>query len=484
MNKFLSKLRGFSFFDTFRHASIYFSGTLLIQGLGIISLPIFTHFLDTDQYGIANVYLSYVTVAAVLLSFNLHWAVTRFYLEPDADIKGFMASSVTASSLCFVVFALPILYFKAPIAQFIKLPEATIPLLLLFTYTTIVWSIYSQLRIAQNKSKELTLVQVILQYAKFGFGVLGLWYLGKGAADIFMGKIVGELIAATFVSLWLLYSLWPYMDFSKMRKSHLSYTIQYSIPLIPYALGGYILTSFDQWFINAYCGHSDAGLYSFAYKLGMLLLGLITALQNASIVAYTKWMDEKNYAAVDAQVLSVHKLSILGALFLILFSVDAGTILSGDASFRASLNLVPVIAGGYVFYGIALLYSRVFNYLKINIYLTFVILTAGVINILLNLYFIPIYKYPAAAYTTLASYLIMAILAWFISAKYLKIQTTPISRLLLSLLPLIFITVVYYSLGWQNIGMHWGIIALKLLIAGLFALGLFHKTIKRILGFK
>jgi O-antigen/teichoic acid export membrane protein len=481
MKKLMGKLRGFSFFDTFRHASIYFSGTILIQGLGIISLPIFTYFLSTGEYGLVNVYLSYAAIAPILFSLNLHWSITRYYLEPESEIKGFLASTFLASSLSFFVLSLPVIIYSNEIANFIRLPSETIIPLLLLSYASIIWSFYSNLKIAQKKSKTYTLVQVIFQYLKFALSVVGLWYWGKGVSDIYMGKIWGELLGAALICIWLLWSLFPLMDFKAMRKSHLQYALKFSIPLIPYALGGYILASFDAWIINIYCGNSDAGLYSFAYKLGTLLLGLILALQNASIVEYTGMMDEKKHEAINAQAQSIHRLTILAALLLILFSVDAGTVLSGKASFRTSLSLVPVIAGGYIFYGIATLYSRVFNYLKINIYLTYIVLIACAVNAGLNLYLIPIYNYQAAAYTTLASYALMAFLAWFVTAIWLKIPSPPIGKQLLPLLPILVITLLYYGLGWQNIGMHWGIIALKLLVVGLFALGLFHKTIKRIL---
>ncbi len=475
------KLKKFSFFDSFKHASVYFSGTVLVQGLGIISMPVLTYFLSEDEYGITNVYMSYTLVASVLLSCNLEWGISRYFLEPNADKKGFMSTIFAGITVFFFIFALIIYNFRAPISSYVNLPEQLIIWLLLYTFTNIIWFAYVQLCIVEKKSKEMTFAMVLVQYGKFGLAVLGIWYFQTIGKEGYMAKIIAEFIVnalAMFVFLWI---IWPYFDRKTISWRHLRYAMFYSIPLVPYALGGQVLSSFDQWYINSELGHEQAGYYSFAYKIGLLMNGLLIALHNASVVQYTRMMDEKDNAAISSQVYSIHKMTILAGFFLILFSVDIGTLLAAKASFRNSLTIVPIIVGGYIFYGVALLYSRVFNYKKTNIYLTIILLSAGVINIFLNMAYIPTYGYKAAAYTTLVSYIFMALLSWITSTFWLKMPELPLLKILGSLLPLVILTMLFYQLGWDSVGMNFGIIAIKLLVFALFGILLFYKTIQRII---
>lgn len=481
MNKLFGKLRGFSFFDTFKHASVYFSGTILMQGLGIISLPIITYFLDEAQYGIASVYLTYATMAAVLFTVNLYSPITRYYFEKDTQLSGFLTTSFIAMNISFIACAIPVYIWRNALANMVNLPIDTIGYMLLFSYTIVIWSIYHQLRVSERKSKEVTIVQIILQYSKFALTVVGLWWIGKNVNTAYMGKIVGELVAGAIVGIWVLWTLRKYWDWSGMRWEHLRYALHFSLPHIPYALGAYFLASFDTWYINANIGNEDAGLYSFAYKIGFLMYGLINAFQNASLTEFTKLMDERDGKAIATQSLSMHKFTILGALFLILFSVDVGTFLSGKASFRSALSIVPIITIGYVFYGMAMIFCRNFNYLKVNIYLTITLLFAGVVNLLLNIYYIPLYGYEAAAYTTLVSYIVMALASWLLAVYWLKVPPLPVFTMVLQLIPLVLVSIFFYYMGWQNQALNINNIVFKGLLLGIAALMLYINTLKRIL---
>jgi O-antigen/teichoic acid export membrane protein len=477
----LGKLSSFSFFDSFKHASVYFLGTVLVQGLGIISLPVMTYFLSTEEYGITNVYLSYALMASILLSLNLEWAISRYFLEPDADKKGFFTTIIVAVTVIFLLTGAIVFYFSNELGRIMNLPPKLISWLLLYTYSNIVWFAYAQVRIVEKKSKEMTIVQVLIQYSKFGFTVLGIWYLSSLGKEAYMGKIIGEFLINAVAALFLFYILRNYFDFSRIKWSYLRYAINYSLPLVPYAFGGQILSYFDQWYINSELGNEQAGLYSFAYKIGLLMYGLMMALQYASLVQYTKWMDEENYEEISRQAYSIHKLTLLAGLFLILFSVDLGTLLSAKASFREALTIVPIIVGSYIIFGVASLYTRVFNYKKINIYLTVIFLLVAFLNMYLNILYIPIYGYEAAAYTTLVSYAVLAFLAWLLNDFWLKMPALPLLKIVFSLVPLILVSILFYWLGWEKIGMDITVIAFKMLIFCIFGMFLFWELIKRVL---
>jgi O-antigen/teichoic acid export membrane protein len=210
------------------------------------------------------------------------------------------------------------------------------------------------------------------------------------------------------------------------------------------------------------------------------MFGLITAFQNASLVQYTKWMDEKEYDKIATQSFSIHKLTLLAGLFLILFSVDLGTLLSAKATFREALSIVPIIIIGNILYGLTLLYTRVYNYRKTNFYITIIFLIGAIVNVWLNMLFVADYGYQAAAYTTLFSYALMAVLAWIINDYWMKQPPLPLLKIILSLIPLVAITIVFYRLGWEKAGMDIGLIVIKLLAMLVFGVILFYDTLKKL----
>jgi O-antigen/teichoic acid export membrane protein len=105
-----------------------------------------------------------------------------------------------------------------------------------------------------------------------------------------------------------------------------------------------------------------------------------------------------------------------------------------DQSYFAALPLVPIVVLGYVF---VFLYTLFFQYaayrhrtglISLN---TFI---AGFANIGLNYWLIPIYGYQAAAYTTLASFVLLFLLHYLNARVVLREHVLAMGQLLPNLL--------------------------------------------------
>lgn len=474
------KLQQLSFFDTFKEISTYFTGTMLIHALGLITLPIFTYFLDDAEYGIINTFSSWIVLLTTLCSLNLHWAIDRYYYEEKKDFAHFLGGIILSVAAIFGLLGGILFYFKSTFANYINLPEHTIPWLLASVFGIIIWSSYELMMIAQKRSMRLTRMRVTWQYLKFALSISGLYFLSKGTSP-YIGKIAGDTIATLLIVLYAFREVKKNAVFKLPKRSHLSYALSYSLPLIPFALSNHIMTAFDQIYINATIGQAESGLYSFAYKIGVLYVGLNTALIQGAAPAYYKLMNEKKYKEVNQQADSMLKLLCLGGIFLILFAIDIGTLLSAKASFVEALPLAPIIIGAYFFNGIASFYNRGIYYIKRNAYLAGLTISCGILNVGLNIYFLKIYGYQAAAYTTLASYGALMLVSIFITTRILKLPGLPISRILKYIVLLGIIVGSNYLIGAPNIGMHWGWIFFKGSLFILATLILFLKKIRLLL---
>jgi O-antigen/teichoic acid export membrane protein len=226
--------------------------------------------------------------------------------------------------------------------------------------------------------------------------------------------------------------------------------------------------------INAYNGAKYVGLYSIGYNVGMLLLLGITAIQVSLFPDFFKYFEEKNYNKLSNIVGRMFSFIFIFGFFLILFG---GNILSfiADPKFHSGINVIPPIVIGYLFYGLFVYHSNYVTYSKKTIYLTVSTLVAGILNILLNIYYIPRYGYLAAAYTTFVSYLILFVIIRIIVKYILKMKIVPIRIFIDKLLCLTLIMIIYYTI--QNIENSTLILLLKLISFGVFSILLFYKEI-------
>ena len=125
-------------------------------------------------------------------------------------------------------------------------------------------------------------------------------------------------------------------------------------------------------------------------------------------------------------------------------------------------------------------YNRAIYFIKKNIYLTYIVLTAGIVNIILNYHYVPIYGYQAAAYTTLVAYLVMCILSWWATVHYLKLPPLPLKRILVLMFYLLGL-VSFYFFFLNGIGVTLGNILLKGILFSLFASLIYWHNLKKIL---
>lgn len=486
LNNLIKKLENFSFFETFKHASTYFSGTILVHLLGIFSLPVFTSYLTPDEYGIINVFTSYVTTAAVLQTLNIHWATQRYYFEEDKDdFDAFLGTLLITATILFVFVGGFIITFSNEIGALINIPVHLVKWIILMSYLIVIFSVFSQIMIATKQSKKFATVQVVWQYAKFGCTIIGLiyftdvfyWNGSEKESYTFMGKIIAEAIVTGILIFYAFYEINKHLSFRNVSFSYVRYALIYSIPLIPFALSNYILNFFDQWIINSTIGHEEAGYYAFAYKIAVIYMGLGTALLNGANPSYYEYMNKKEHKKVWQQVDSMTKLLILGGGFLILFAVDAGTMLSSNDVFLEALPIAPIIIGSYVFWGISSFVNRGIYFVKKNSYLAVIVLISGIVNILLNAYFLKHYGYQAAAYTTLASYVLMMLLSIGITTYILKLPPLPLGRILKYIVLLGTTVSLNYIIGEPNRGMHFGWIAFKSALFGVLSISLFYDKI-------
>lgn len=420
-NELIEKIKDADIFETLKHSKNYFSADIATRAIAFISIPIFTRLFTQADYGIVAVFSAYSGIITVILSLNSYSAVNRYYYEKKADFGEFIGTTAIFISLILIV-TIPIyILFYQQIAELMQLP-GLLPVYLLFACLfTIIYSIYYQILVPQKKSKEVAVISVLRTCATVGIAVLFVYLLKENR---YLGQIWATLLVGLFFSIYFMRKISKYSKFS-FKIKHVKYISTYSLPLIPYVLSSIILSQFDRIMVNNIIDAASAGLYSLGYNVGILLLMVISSTQTALIPDFFKFLDNKEYNRLDVLFKRVFSIVTIAALGLVLFAKEIVMILA-DEKFHPGLSVVPIVVIGYVFYEMFVVYEMYPQYMKKTIFTSAVVLTAGMTNILLNAIFIPKYGYIAAAYTTVASYFIMFLMAWIMAKFILKERITPL----------------------------------------------------------
>ena len=160
--------------------------------------------------------------------------------------------------------------------------------------------------------------------------------------------------------------------------------------------------------ISKMVGNSAVGVYSTLYTVSSLSLMVWTAI-NASFEPYLYQNMENPKSKIKKLSMSMLGMYSLVAILLVYLAPEIVRILATKEYYKG-IYIMPPIAGGVYFIAVSNLYSDILVYLKKTKMVMISSAIAAALNVVLNYIMINAYGYMAAAYTTLISYIVMALL--------------------------------------------------------------------------
>jgi len=456
---------------TVRAALAYTICSILQRSLSIIAVILFTRMLTTEEYGQVSVYGSWQGIMTVFITLQVPYGTFSTAMLKYEDRRNQYTSC--AQFFCVMMGGIAvavITIFRSWFSQVFELPYYII----VFMIAEIVANAIILCWFARDRFEYKYRSVVIFTVVQSMIGLLLMFLFVICSKERGYAKIVGNsLNSIIFGSIVLAFSI--YIGKKIFVWEFLKYIVKFNLPLLPYYLSQIIFNSSDRIMISNLKSTSDAGIYSIAFSLGMLMNFILTAVLNA----YQPWFF---YRIKDGTAVRHKKNTTwiaLGMAILVIGLITATPeiigIMAGE-KYRGAIWAVPPIAISlYVQY-----YTSIFLYLdfyhEIKVYMNIATISAAVINVILNWIFIPYVGFVGAAYTTLASYIVFEIIS-FISYKKIS-KRYGYKEDLFEIKELFLIQLVVLMLGLALMLLYkFFIIRLFLIITGIVAVYFCRKTI-------
>lgn len=263
-------------------STAYTISNILQRSLSLITLPLFTRLLTTDQYGQTTLYASWGSLFAIFLTLNLAWGSFNTAMVKFEDKRDEYISSVQGIFLLLsIIFVIVYIPFNDYWNKLFQLPTFFVMLLVFETImqnTNLLWLGKKRYEFKYKSVIAFTLLtSVIAPILSFICIILS---EEKGWA-----KILGHsLMTVSFGS--IIFILNCIKGKRLFNRKFWKYALGFNIPLIPYYLSQMIFNQSDRIMISHYTGRSDAALYGVAYSLAMVLTFIINAINTS----YTPWL--------------------------------------------------------------------------------------------------------------------------------------------------------------------------------------------------
>ena len=404
----------------FKNTFIYTGTSVINRAIPFFLLPVMTRYLTPADYGIVATFNVLLAIMVVFVGLSMHGAVNINFFKLNRDELKEYIGNVFFILLSNFLLVLTIVYIlKSYFSFFTKFPENWILIIVIVALFQSIFTIIMGLWQVEQKPLPYGLFQISRTILNVSLSIVFVVLLGWGWQGRILG-ITSTSIAFGLVSIFVIYKR-EYVKFS-FNKKYIKDALFFGVPLIPHALGGWIITGIDRIFINSMVGIAATGIYAVGYQIGMV----IEILAYSFNLAWSPFLYEKlkeNNHSTKVKIVKFTYLYDVGIIFLALaLSFIAPYFLKFFVSkdFYFAYKYVFWIALGHAFNGMYFMVVNYIFYVKKTYILAWVTFFSAGVNILLNYFFIKANGAIGAAQATTITFFIKFILVWILSAKAYK----------------------------------------------------------------
>jgi O-antigen/teichoic acid export membrane protein len=393
---------------------VYGLGSVLTRGIAFLLLPLYTRHLSPTDYGIVAVTATVASVLGVIYPLGLQGAVARFYFatQDEAERRAtngtlWIASIAIAGAITLLLDRFGAFLFRAsipavPFDPYIRLAIWTAFLTILGLVPLNVLQVQERPRAYVALSFGASLLTTS------GIVMLVVWR-NEGAYGYLRGGLFGGVAAALPYLVMAFRTVTPVVRWGILRAA-----LEYSLPLVPHALAGWVLELSDRAILSRFVTLGEVGVYAIGYQLGAAMGIIVSAFTSAWVPILFRGLAKQDPAAD-------RELSRLATYFIFVFSFLAvgWALLSPHviqwllaSRYAEAYRVTQIVIAAYVLNALYIIPVGLLFWKKTTWLVPLVTLGGGIVNVVLNLWLVPRVGTMAAAWDTLIGYGVMLALAW------------------------------------------------------------------------
>lgn len=392
----------------------YMVCNLLQKCIGVITIPILTRLLTTSEYGLYSVFLAWLQLFEIPVTLRLSWGsyivgLTKF----SDDRERYTSSLLSLSFVITTIFLILYLLFYELVNNITGLPFETTLLIFAILYTMPAISFWSGLQKVCLRYKQMVFVTIFISLFVPIIGIC--FIINDTFSDKYQGMIYSRFVVQGVIALILAFSFYK-ASCTIYNKKYWKHALSINLPLVPYYYSLVLLAASSKIMIQNMIGNAEAGIYSVAYSAAMVMTLMNSSLNSAIQPWLFKKLKDNNYDGIS-KILSMSILVVAVInLLLIAFAPEAVAIFAPPQYYEA-IWIIPPIAASVVIMFIYQHFVNIEFYFEETKKIAAASIGAAVVNIGLNYLLLPIFGYLIAGYVVLASYLIFAVVHYFMCKK-------------------------------------------------------------------
>lgn len=406
-----------------RHIIGYMPSLAVPAATSFISIFCYTRLLTTGEYGHYALTLSGMTLINLVFFYWLQMSLTR--LMPQAIHDGY-ASQLRATSLiafaaigAVLIACVALLTGLIPLGDLAQVAWLAVPLALARSLLNLNQTFHR----SNLDFKRYNIVECGQSVLGLGLGLALVWFFHLGNNGAIIGMIIG-MSCMTLVDRRELLSL----SLASFSRPLLMDIVRFGLPMALSCGLAFIISSSDRFLIEHFRSAAEVGIYAAGYSLmDRIMQTIFMVVATPSFPLLVHKLEHEGVEAARAQTyqngVAALALALPACAGLILVMHPLASVLIGSDFRDGALQVMPWIALSTLLSGLSAHYfDHAFFLAKKPRLLLYTQGPAALLNLALNLIWIPQYGYLGAAYSTTLSYALLMTLSICIGRRIFAIR--------------------------------------------------------------
>ncbi len=452
-----------------KNTAILTFGKICTQFVQFLLLPLYTALLDPAEFGIVDLFNTYIILLVPLFNWQFDRGLFRFLLdcreEPQQQKTVFstvMLANAAQTALYLVFYLIAGNYIHSEYKVFLAIDvAANIFLNSLMQFSRGIGRNGSY-AIASFLSVSSTVVLNVVFIVGFQMGALGM----------FLAMAISKCL--TLIYLVLADRVWRYFSISAFSKQSFKQIFKYSIPLVPNALSWWVVSASNRTIISSALSIAANGVFAAASKFSGVFITVYNVFDMAWTESASLHLNDEDRDSFLTETINM-VFSLFASVCILLIAVMPFVFpVMVDPQYGEAYQQIPILLIAVLFQVLVGLYSVIYVALKKSGQIAKTSMIAAAINLGLDIILIRYIGLYAASIATLVAYATMAIYRHFDVQKYVNAKLS--AKTLISIIPAGAVVLVSYYVN------HTVVNAIVLLLALVYAFLLNRSFIKTIIA--
>ena len=399
-----------------KNTAIIAIGKLSTQIVSFLLLPLYTAKLSTEEFGTYDFFVTLSVFLLPIITLLMEESMFRFLIDAD-DLKS-KKRTITATIVYTAVGTVIFTILAAIIMGIIHYEYAVI--FIIFIISNILLGLSNALSRGMGKVNLYSLSNFILGVITIILNILFIVTFKLGVNGLLWSNIIAN--TATAVIMFYKLHLPQFVSKKDFSRETLGKMIRYSAPLVPNNLSWVIISLSDRLMLTQMTGADANGIYAVANKFPNIVYTCYGFFSTAWKESAARILKEENksqyYNSIYKDVKFFLKAIVLGLIAIMPLAFP----LLVNKSYNDAYKYIPILIISIYYTNMSNFYGGIFTAYKNTKIMGSTTAVAAVINIVINIIFIPKFGIYAATFSTLISNIVVYFYGRYKIMDYIKLK--------------------------------------------------------------